>query len=173
MSGLLLGSSDEVTTTLKWSSAHLSPFTQAFSQPSIIISDSLYSSVSSVFTFPSSLIQSLTYSLSFHPVFHCLARPLFRGCGSAGHRCAMSFSERSQEFSVGAEPPLSFFTCSPVFPLPRLLSLCLSPSITPHPPFPSHESRRLTASPKSESWNRWNMNGSLVYEKGVWVKEAV
>lgn len=130
MCGLLLSSSDKVTTTLKWSSAHLSPFTQAFSHPSIIISVSLYSSV---LTFPSSLIQSLTYSLSFYPVFHCLARPLFRGCGSAGHQCAMSFSERSQEFSIGAEPPLSFFICSPVFPLPRLLSLCLSPSITPYP----------------------------------------
>lgn len=25
--------------------------------------------------------------------------------------------------------------------------------------------------PKSESWNRWNMNGSVVYEKGVWAEE--
>lgn len=62
------------------------------------------------------------------------------------------------------------------------LSLCLFVSppayrtptpFTPLPPFTSHESQRLTASPKSESWNRWNMNGSLVYEKGVWVKEVV
>ncbi len=35
----------------------------------------------------------------------------------------------------------------------------------------SHDFSRLTASPKSESWNRWNMNGSVVCEKGVWAKE--
>lgn len=46
------------------------------------------------------------------------------------------------------------------------LFLSLSFSLCP-PPFTSHDLRRLTASPKSESWNRWNMNGSLVYEKGL------
>lgn len=58
---------------------------------------------------------------------------------------------------------------SPVLPLPQ--PLCLSPGLPPQ--FTSHDCRRLTASLKSESWNRWNMNGSVVYEKGVWVKEVV
>lgn len=85
--------------------------------------------------FPPFLTHSLPLSSS--PVFHCLARPLFRGSGSAGHWCAMSFSERSQEFSASAEPPLSFSTRSPLFPLPQLLSLalfhCLSPGLLQPP----------------------------------------
>lgn len=123
------------------------------------------------------LPDSLTESLSVHP----LARLLFHGGGSAGHCCVMSSSERSQGYRTDAEPPLSF-SCSPMLALLQLLSLCLPvptspapqlpPFSIPPPPFTSHESLRLTASPKSESWNRWNMNGSLVYEKGVWVKEV-
>lgn len=168
---LFLSCSDEVTSTSQWSLAPLSLSTPTFSQTLITVSVFFYSSFSSIFALPPFLTHSLPLSSSL--VFHCLARPLFRGSGSAGHWCAMSFSERSQEFSVSAEPPLSFCTPSPLFPLPQLLALChcLSPAYCN--PLTSHECWRLTASPKSESWNRWNMNGSLVYEKGVWVKEVV
>lgn len=38
-------------------------------------------------------------------------------------------------------------------------------TLTPTPA--SHDFLRLTVSQKSESWNRWNMNGSLVYEEKV------
>lgn len=154
----------------KWFSSPYLSFHSHISLLTLIIS--VYSSV---FTSP----PSLTRSPFLLPVFCRFARPLFHGSGSAGHWCAMSFSERSQEFSTGGEPPplpltvlrFHFHNSS----LSLSVSLCLFPGLaTPSPPpFISHGCRRLTASPKSESWNRWNMNGSLVYEKGVWVKEVV
>lgn len=74
---------------------------------------------------------SPTTSLFLHPVFCHLARPLFHGGGPAGHWCAMSFSERSQEFTA-SEPPLSHIS---LFPLPRFFSfpasLALSHFVSP------------------------------------------
>lgn len=64
------------------------------------------------------------------PLFCCLGHPLFRSGVSAGHWCAISFSERSQEFSTST----TTFSLTFCFPL----SFC-RPTANPHPTlFHSH-----------------------------------
>lgn len=64
------------------------------------------------------------------PLFCCLGHPLFRSGVSAGHWCAISFSERSQEFSSST----ATFSLTFCFPL----SFC-RPAANPHPTlFHSH-----------------------------------
>lgn len=118
----------------------------------------------------------LTHSLSLHPLFSTASLVLSSVAAARQDtdvRWAFLKDPRS------SAPVLSLLSLSPLALLCSHFhnsSLSLSFIVSPPAycnPLTSHECWRLTASPKSESWNRWNMNGSLVYEKGVWVKEVV
>lgn len=133
------------------------PPISTFSQSSIIIFYSVFYLFNPLLALPVSL------SVSVYP---SLARPLFHGSSSAGHWCAMSFLKGPRSSEPPPLSPLSLSLCPPPPPMPVTPLPSLPPSLR------SQQRVRLTASPKSESWNRWNMNGSVVYEKGVWVERG-